>query len=95
MLTRMAKLQARPLDLKAPVFDEAALARANDALKAMSGSFQEWLEEEMSKLQTARLAAEAAGWSAPTLEPVMNCFTNSFVVCCISSGVPIWTILPS
>ena len=67
----MAKPQARPLDLKAPVFDEAAVARADDALKAMSGSFQEWLEEEMSKLQAARLAAETARWSAPALEPVM------------------------
>lgn len=62
---------ARRLNLKAPVFDEAAVARADDALKAISGSFQQWLEEDMAKLQAARLAAEAAGWRADALEPVM------------------------
>ena len=61
----------RPLDLKAPVFDAAAVARADDALQAMSGQFQEWLEEEVSKLQTARLAAQAAGWRPTALEPIV------------------------
>lgn len=63
----MSKPAARP-NFKPPVFDAAAVARADDALKAMSGSFQQWLEEEATRLQAARLAAEADKWSADAFE---------------------------
>lgn len=56
-----------PLDLQAPVFDAAAIVRAEEALQAMSGSFEHWLQEEVSKVQAARLAAEADGWSDEAL----------------------------
>jgi len=57
--------------LKPPVFDEEAVARADSALQAMSGSFREWLDQEVGKLQLARLIAAEAGWSDEALDPVM------------------------
>jgi chemotaxis protein histidine kinase CheA len=61
----------RPLDLPSPVFDEDAVARADDALRAMSGSFQQWLEAEVAKLQAARLAASSAYWDDESLDALM------------------------
>jgi len=61
----------RSLDLKAPVFDEGAVARATAALEAMSDTFQDWLNADVIRLQAARLAAEAANWSDEALEQVM------------------------
>ena len=65
------KVPRRPLDIKPPVFDAAALARADEALKAMSGSFSEWLDVDVQKLHAARLSAEQAGWTNEAIEPVM------------------------
>jgi chemotaxis protein histidine kinase CheA len=57
-----------PVDLKTPVFDAGAIARAEEALQALSGSFQQWLQDEIGKVQAARVAAEADAWSTPALE---------------------------
>src|SRR5688572_8660447 len=62
---------ARPREFSPPVFDEDALARADDVLEEMSGQFQEWLESEVEKVQSARLAAAEAGWTEETLEALM------------------------
>lgn len=58
----------RTLDLRQPLFDDAALARADDALQAMSGDMWRWLEADAARLQSARLAAEESDWSGPALE---------------------------
>ncbi|WP_395648048.1 Hpt domain-containing protein [Terricaulis sp.] len=62
---------AGPLDLKKPVFDPNAVARANEAIKAMAGEFQAWLERDVTRVQDARLAAEASAWSNATLETLL------------------------
>jgi chemotaxis protein histidine kinase CheA len=60
----------RTLDARKPLFDAAAIARAEQALNAMSGEFQLWLEEAVAKLQDARLGAESNAWSASALGKV-------------------------
>ncbi|GAM99172.1 hypothetical protein U91I_02814 [alpha proteobacterium U9-1i] len=60
----------RVLELKRPVFDDAALARADEAMQSLSAAFPQWLEEEVSKLQIARLAADSAAWEAVWLDPL-------------------------
>lgn len=62
---------AGPLNLQKPVFDPGAVTRANDALKAMAGEFQTWLERDVSRVQDARIRAEAAAWSDAALEVLM------------------------
>jgi chemotaxis protein histidine kinase CheA len=57
----------RRLQLRAPVFDEDALARVDSALESMSGSFKEWLNEEIERLHQARLHARASAWSLDAL----------------------------
>ena len=57
-----------PLDIKAPVFDPLAVARADAVLEAMSGSFQEWLERDVERLQKARLAGERLQWHGEAFE---------------------------
>ena len=54
--------------LQKPVFDQTALKRADDAMKAMGGSFEQWLDDDVRKLQIARVAAENAGWSEGALD---------------------------
>ncbi|MBL8531235.1 MAG: Hpt domain-containing protein [Hyphomonadaceae bacterium] len=58
---------ARFLDLRQPVFDSDAVARADQTLSAMSASFQQWLDADILRLQNARQAAEEAAWSNPAL----------------------------
>lgn len=60
------------IDGPGPVFDADAIARADETLKAMSGSFQQWLEADIRRLQQARIEAERAAWSDPALEEVMG-----------------------
>jgi hypothetical protein len=57
----------RPL-LQKPIFDQAALQRADDAMKAMGASFEQWLDDDTGRLQMARVAAEKAGWSNDALD---------------------------
>ena len=51
-----------------PVFSADTVARADNALQEMSGSFQQWLEEEVGRMQDARLAGEAGGWSFEAID---------------------------
>lgn len=60
------------IDGPGPVFDADAIARADETLKAMSGSFQQWLETDVRRLQQTRLDAERAAWSDLALEEVMG-----------------------
>ena len=60
------------IDHDGPVFDLDAISRADETLKAISGSFQQWLEGDVRKLQQARLDAEQAGWSDSALEQLMS-----------------------
>ena len=62
----------RTLDLKRPVFSAEAIARADETLKAMAGSMQQWIETDMNKLQELRLTAERARWSAASVEALMG-----------------------
>jgi len=56
-----------------PVFDADAVARADKALKAMSGQFKQWLDDEVARLQGARVAAAAALWSDEALSELHGC----------------------
>ena len=58
----------RGLELRQPVFSPEAVERADNALKAMSGSMQEWLDADIERLQNARAEAEAAQWSFASLD---------------------------
>lgn len=66
MLAPMSQARAIPL------FDAAAVARAEGALRAMSAHFQGWLEEELDKVQAARLAARARGWDEAGLAALLG-----------------------
>ncbi len=56
---------------KPSLFDEAAVARAEGALKALSGHFQGWLEEEVLKVHDARVAARGDNWSDASLDALL------------------------
>ncbi len=60
------------IDGHGPVFDADAIARADETLKAMSGSFQGWLEADVTKLQTARQTAAQSNWSDAALAQLMD-----------------------
>ncbi|MES1158463.1 MAG: Hpt domain-containing protein [Terricaulis silvestris] len=59
------------LSLKPPVFDADAVARADQALQSMSNNFQAWLDEEVSRLQKARLAAVDSAWSDDAFDTLL------------------------
>lgn len=48
--------------------DPAAIAKAEAALKSLSGNFAQWLQDEITKLETARQALRAEGMSAEAME---------------------------
>ncbi len=48
--------------------DPAAIAKAEAALKALSGSFAQWLANEVAKLEAARAEITASGTNAQTME---------------------------
>lgn len=54
--------------LTQPVFSEDAVVRAEKTLEAMSGSFEQWLDADIAKLQAARLSATTAGWTDAAIE---------------------------
>ena len=58
----------RQLSLEKPLFDADALDRADEVLEEMAESFQEWLLQEMERLQNARLDGERLNWHGKTLE---------------------------
>lgn len=48
--------------------DPAAIAKAEAALKSLSGNFTQWLNDEITKLENARQRVRAEGMSAETME---------------------------
>jgi chemotaxis protein histidine kinase CheA len=48
--------------------DAAAIAKAEAALKSLSGNFSQWLQDEITKLDAARQQVKAAGVTPETME---------------------------
>ena len=48
--------------------DPSAIAKAEAALKSLSGNFSQWLQDEVVKLETARLRVKTEGVSLETME---------------------------
>ncbi|WP_414696149.1 Hpt domain-containing protein [Phenylobacterium sp.] len=48
--------------------DPAAIAKAEAALKSLSGNFAQWLQDEIDKLEAARQQVRAVGATAETME---------------------------
>jgi hypothetical protein len=48
--------------------DPAAIAKAEAALKSLSGNFEQWLNDEIVKLEGARQAVRSQGATAETME---------------------------
>ncbi|MFC3070353.1 Hpt domain-containing protein [Phenylobacterium soli] len=48
--------------------DAAAIAKAEAALKSLSGNFDQWLQDEISKLDAARQAVKSNGQTAESME---------------------------
>jgi len=60
------------ISLHRPLFDHAATKRADEALSAMSGSFEQWLDDDVRRLQIARVAAQNSGWSTGALDALFG-----------------------
>lgn len=64
----------RPNSLRAKVgngfsgIDDAAVARAEEALKALSSQFAQWLQDEITKLEAAQATIRAEGFTTVTAE---------------------------
>ena len=69
-----AQMIHAPNTLKAKVgggrfsLDADAVARAEAALKSLSGQFAQWMQDELDKLETARSEVRAKGMTAETSE---------------------------
>lgn len=48
--------------------DPAALAKAEAALKGLSGNFDQWMQDELNKLDSARERVRTEGYNAETAE---------------------------
>lgn len=48
--------------------DPAAIAKAEAALKSLSGNFSQWLNDEVTKLEAARQRVKAEGMNPETME---------------------------
>lgn len=48
--------------------DAAAIAKAEAALKSLSGNFAEWLQDEIAKLEASRQQVKEAGVTVETME---------------------------
>jgi chemotaxis protein histidine kinase CheA len=48
--------------------DPAAIAKAEAALKSLSGNFAQWLEDEITKLETSRQQVKAGGMTGENME---------------------------
>lgn len=57
---------------KLPMVDQEAIKRAEAALEALSDQFDDWMGEELSKLDDTMAAAKAAGYDAPSLDEVFR-----------------------
>lgn len=60
----------RTLELKKPLFDANAIARADQALDAMGDDFQVWLDADIERLQAARVRADDSNWTPLAQEDV-------------------------
>ncbi|MGD9980979.1 MAG: hypothetical protein AB7H66_12865 [Hyphomonadaceae bacterium] len=60
----------RTIQLKKPIFDAGAIARADEALEAMGEDMAAWLRADVDRLQAARLRADAVGWNVSSQEDV-------------------------
>ena len=49
-------------------FDPAAIAKAEAALKSLSGNFAQWLQDEITKLEAARETVRTEGATPQTLD---------------------------
>ncbi len=58
---------------KSPVLDPAALARAEAALKNLSGQFQQWMEDEVCRVETARDAAVKRNFDPESMNDLYGC----------------------
>jgi hypothetical protein len=60
----------RPLGggFKFKALDAGAVARAEEALKSLSGNFDQWMADELTKLEDARGRIRAEGYGAATAE---------------------------
>ena len=72
-MSNPAQVIRPPNALKAKVgggfgIDAGAIARAEEALKAMSTQFGQWLQDEIDKLDKAQADIRANGYSAETAE---------------------------
>ncbi len=72
--TNQAQVIPAPNSLKMKVgggrftLDADAVARAEAALKSLSGQFSEWMQDELNKLDAARAAVKAQGMTPQTSE---------------------------
>jgi len=82
----------RGLELKKPLFDEDAIARADNTLKAMSGSMEHWLEADVERLQAARMSAERADWTVRSLDTI-NIAAHDLKGMGATYGFPLATLL--
>ena len=48
--------------------DPAAIAKAEAALKSLSGNFEQWMADELAKLEAARQTVRADGMTAENME---------------------------
>ena len=48
--------------------DPAAIAKAEAALKSLSGNFEQWLNDELAKLEAARQQVRSQGMTAENME---------------------------
>ena len=72
-MSNPAQVIRPPNALKAKVgggfgIDASAIARAEEALKAMSGQFGQWLQDEIDKLDAAQADIRAKGFTPETAE---------------------------
>ena len=73
-MTNSAQVIRPPNTLRAKVgggfggINADAIAKAEEALKAMSGQFSQWLQDEINKLDAAQAAIRAEGYNTKTAE---------------------------
>lgn len=73
-MTQRPEMIRRPNILRSKVggsfggIDAAAVARAEEALKALSSQFGQWLQDEMVKLEAAENAIRSDGFNTQTAE---------------------------
>src|SRR5690606_17585050 len=48
--------------------DPSAIAKAEAALKSLSGNFSQWLQDEVTKLEAARARVKTEGMTPETME---------------------------